>query len=134
MTFVDTGAFIARFLPQDSLHQRALEVWPQLAGERLFTSNHILDETLTYIGRHSSYLFAAECGERLYGSEKLEIIFSTQEDETAALQLFRKFADQKVSFTDCVSFAIMRKFGIQTAFTFDRHFLHAGFRIIGAKP
>ena len=133
MIFVDTGAFIARYLPRDSLHQRALEVWPQLAAERLVTSNHVLDETLTYIGRHASYLIAAECGERLYGSERLEIIFSDREDEAAALRLFRKFADQKVSFTDCVSFALMRKFGIETAFTFDRHFLHAGFRVIGVE-
>lgn len=133
MIFVDTGAFIGRYLDRDSLHRRALEVWGQLGAERLFTSNHVLDETLTYIGRRASYQFAAECGEQLYGSEKLEIIYSDQEDEIAALLLFRKFADQRVSFTDCVSFALMRKFGIETVFTFDRHFMHAGFRVIGAK-
>ena len=133
MIFVDTGAFIARYLVKDSLHKRALEVWTQLAAERLFTSNHILGETLTYIGRHASYLYAAECGERIYGSDALEIIYSDREDETAALRLFRKFADRSVSFTDCVSFALMRKFGIDTAFTFDRHFLRAGFGVIGGS-
>ena len=133
MTFVDTGAFIARYLVRDSLHRRALEAWAQLGAERLFTSNHVLDETLTYIGRRASYGFAAECGERLYGSERLEIICSDREDETAALRLFHKFADQRVSFTDCVSFALMRKFGIETAFTFDRHFLQAGFRVVGVS-
>ena len=100
MTFGDTGAFIARYLPRDSLHSQALDVWR---------------------------------GERLYGSERLEIIFSDRDDEIATLQLFRKFADQKVSFTDCVSFALMRNFGIETAFTFDRHFLRAGLRVIGVK-
>ena len=43
------------------------------------------------------------------------------------------FAGQQVRFTDCVSFALMHTVGIATGFTFDRHFLHAGFRVIGAK-
>src|SRR5258708_9007576 len=100
MIFVDTGAFIARYLADDSLHQRALEVWPQLAAERMVTSNHVLDETLTYIGRHASYLIAAECGERLYGSERLEIIFRHREDEAAAPPPFCTFAHQKSTVTD----------------------------------
>jgi predicted nucleic acid-binding protein len=43
----------------------------------------------------------------------------------------RKYSDHEVSFTDCVSFAIMRRQQIRTAFTFDRHFRDAGFRVIG---
>jgi predicted nucleic acid-binding protein len=132
MIFVDSGPILARYLRTDAFHERALELWPSLSASRLFTSNHVMAESLTLIGRRASYSFAAECGERIYGSGLLEIIYSDREDETAALRLFRKFADQKVSFTDCVSFALMRKFGIETAFTFDRHFLQAGFRVIGA--
>ena len=131
MIFVDTGAFIARNLGRDSYHAEAREIWRQL-DEQLVTSNHVVSETLTYIGRRASYSFAAECGERLHSS-RIEILYSTDEDEKTALKLFRKFADQHVSFTDCVSFALMHKFGIATAFTFDRHFLHAGFRVIGVK-
>ena|SRR5258706_7573045 len=132
MIFVDSGPLLARYLRTDAFHKRALEVWPSLTASRLFTSNHVLAESLTLIGRRASYTIAAGCGEQLYGSERLEIIYSDREDEIAALRLLRKFADQKVSFTDCVSFALMRKFGIETAFTFDRHFLQAGFRVLGS--
>jgi|SRR5579872_1181006 len=132
MIFVDTGAFIARNLARDSYHAEAGVIWRQLASERLVTSNHVVSETLTYIGRRASYSFAAECGERLHSS-KIEILYSTEEDEKAALKLFSKFAGQQVSFTDCVSFALMHEFGIATAFTFDRHFIQAGFRVIGVK-
>ena len=51
------------------------------------------------------------------------------EDEFKALELFRKLGDQQVSFTDCVSFALMRRYGIDKAFGFDRHFVHAGFEL-----
>ncbi len=47
-------------------------------------------------------------------------------DELAALELL-KDAD-KVSFTDCVSFALMRRAGLRQAYTFD-HFRRAGFEV-----
>jgi predicted nucleic acid-binding protein len=46
-----------------------------------------------------------------------------------ALERFEKYADQNVSFTDCVSFVLMQKHGIRTAFSFDRHFAMAGFDV-----
>ena len=42
----------------------------------------------------------------------------------------RKYADQNITFTDCVSFAIMTRHKIRTVFTFDRHFRVAGFDVI----
>ncbi len=50
-------------------------------------------------------------------------------DERAALDLFRQFADQHVSFTDCVSFVLMRKNHLSQVFAFDRHFAYAGFAV-----
>ena len=41
-----------------------------------------------------------------------------------------KYADQKISFTDCLSFIVMQQKNIQKVFTFDKHFEYAGFRII----
>jgi hypothetical protein len=54
---------------------------------------------------------------------------SDAEDGLAALDLFARFADQKVGFTDCASFALMRRHRLSRAFTFDRHFLAAGFEV-----
>jgi predicted nucleic acid-binding protein len=34
-----------------------------------------------------------------------------------------------VSFTDCLAFALMRRDGIRKAFSFDRHFVAAGFEL-----
>lgn len=132
MIFVDTGAFLARYLASDAHHKRALRLWKkvELSGVRLVTSNHVIDETLTLLGRRASYDFAADRGQELYQSRALAILRTVEEEELLGLELFRKFADQEVSFTDCISFTLMRKAGIGTAFSFDRHFALAGFKLL----
>jgi predicted nucleic acid-binding protein len=47
-----------------------------------------------------------------------------------AWQYFTRHEDKSYSFTDCLSFAVMKQFEIQTALTFDRHFVQAGFQKI----
>ena len=59
------------------------------------------------------------------------LIESQQEDEYEALELFEKYADQEVSFTDCVSFVLMRVKNLRTVFSFDTHFERAGFQLWG---
>ncbi len=133
MIFLDTGSFIARYIEQDSYHAAAVRLWEQIGRSSLFTSNHVLDETLTLLARRAGYRFAAERAENIYASDALEILYSTRDDETSAIALFGKYADQRVSFTDCVSFVLMKRYRIPAAFTFDRHFAHAGFRMIGLE-
>jgi predicted nucleic acid-binding protein len=130
--FVDTGAFIARYVRRDGHHARARRVWAEVEKVRTvcFTSNFVLDETFTLLGRQSSYPFAAERARALLGSKALTSLRPDAEDELAALDLFARFADQGVSFTDCTSFALMRRHRLKRAFTFDRHFLAAGFEVL----
>ena len=131
MIFVDTGAFLARYIRQDSLHRRAKRTWAEIARSRTrcFTSNFVLDETITLLGRRSSYAFAAERASVLLSSQALTILRPDAEDEIRAVDLLAKFADQQVSFTDCISFVLMRRHRLQRAFTFDRHFSIAGFEV-----
>lgn len=132
MIFVDTGAFIARYVRRDGHHARARRVWAEIERVRsaCFTSNFVLDETFTLLGRQSSYSFAAERARALLRSKALTILRPDAEDELAALDLFAKFDDQEVSFTDCTSFALMRRHRLNRIFTFDRHFLDAGFEVL----
>lgn len=129
MLFIDTGAFIARYVTRDQHHATALGAWRRLPklGRRHYTSNFVLDETVTLLGRRSDYAFAAERARHLYASRVLEILRPSYDDEIAAIALFEKYADQEVSFTDCVSFVLMRKLRIKRVFAFDRHFKLAGF-------
>jgi len=86
-----------------------------------------LDETLTLLARRAGYGFAAGRARNLYGSKRLTVLRPTEQDETAAVEAFVKYADQEVSFTDCVSFVLMRKNKLRRAFAFDDHFERAGF-------
>ena len=131
MIFVDTGAFLGRCLPSDQFHARAVAGWKKVAdkGERCCTSSFILDETLTLLARRADYAFAAERGRAMRSSRMLEIARPSEKIEDEALDLFEKFADQRVSFTDCVSFALMRERHIKRVFTFDAHFERAGFEL-----
>jgi predicted nucleic acid-binding protein len=130
--FLDTGALLARYLARDQHHAEAVAYFDELAmrRERLITSNFVVDETLTLLGRRAGHRFAAARGRAIYASQMLAIVHPGAEEEEAALELFEKLADQGVSFTDCVSFALMRAHRIQRAFTFDWHFAFAGFRVL----
>ena len=131
MIYVDTGAFLARYITNDQYHKEALRLWGKLgkSGKKCATSSGVIFETLTLMARRAGYTFAAERARNIYSSEIVTILRSAQDDEWAAIGLFEKYADQEMSFIDCTSFALMRKAGIEQAFTFDRHFELAGFRL-----
>ena len=48
-----------------------------------------------------------------------------------AWDIFQKYQDQKFSFTDCISFSIMKSMGTNMAFAYDSHFSTMGFIIVG---
>ncbi len=130
MIYIDTGPFLGRYLQKDQYHEKAAKAWKRLEKENqsCLTSNFVLDEVLTFLARQAGYSFSAEKGKIIYDSQALEILRPSEEDERKALGLFEKFADQKVSYTDCVSFALMQKKKIKLVFSFDSHFQQAGFQ------
>ena len=132
---IDTGAFFGREIQQDQHHETSMDGWSEIENSpvRLYSTEHIFDETLSILARRSSYAFAAEWGIRALQSNEIEWLSTEGKDLETALQLMRKYADQEVSFTDCVSFVLMRKEGIKHAFTFDRHFEAAQFRLWPGK-
>lgn len=130
--FIDTGAFLAKYIAKDQFHEQASKIWKSLeeAKEKIITSNFILDETFTLLARQANYDFAARIAQAIYGSEIIHIIRPTHDTELKALNLFSKYADQKISFTDCISFQLMKENHICNAFSFDKHFQWAGFTTI----
>ena len=132
MIFIDTGAFLARYLRKDQHHNSAVSVWEKLGSgrENCVTSNFVLDETFTLLGRRAGYGFAVQRAKNIYASQFLTIFRPDRVDEIKALRFFSKYADQHVSFTDCISFVLMKREKVNRVFSFDRHFELAGFHVI----
>jgi predicted nucleic acid-binding protein len=130
--FIDTGPFLARYLSNDQHHRSALAVWEKLVSnhENCVTSNFVLDETFTLLGRRAGYGFAVQRAKNIYASQALTICRPDQKDEINAVQFFGKYADQHVSFTDCISIVLMKREKIHRVFSFDRHFEFAGFHVV----
>jgi len=129
--FIDTGAFLARYIERDQFHVQATEHWALLQNDsrQCFTSSFVIDETITMLARRTTHHFAADRARSFYDSKSLSILRPTEDDELAALVMFQKYADQGISFTDCVSFVFMKQRRIESVFSFDRHIAIAGFNV-----
>lgn len=133
MIFVDTGALVARHVRTDKHHAAAKPVWRSLdkRGVGLVTTNYVLSETVTLLNRLRGPLPSVEMGRRLLGKERITLVHVEQADEFRALELLDALdAIPDLSFADAMSFVVMRRRGIATAFTFDGHFERAGFKTI----
>jgi len=132
MNFVDSGVLLALHLVNDQHHQRARRLWRDL-GQPVATASHVIGEFATIFARRAGYEHAAAAIGDILTSPGFEIVRANLDDEMQALRWMRKYADQQIGFNDCVSFAMMTRLRIRTAFTFDRHFRVAGFDVIGLK-
>jgi uncharacterized protein len=131
--FVDTGAFIARSIARDGLHDAATKTWSMLARSsvELHSTDHVFDETMTLLARLVGYPYAATWGELHLRSTLIEWHTSNLADLEGALALMKKYADQEISFTDCMSFHWMKKKKIKDVFGYDKHFRLPGFSLLG---
>ena len=129
--FVDTSFFKALVDLKDDFHQEAKAIWMKIEKEKceLITTNYILDESFTLIRIRCGVETVSEFRRRLLGGlASLKIVRVMIVDEIGAWEWFEN--DWKdLSFTDCVSFAIMNRLKLERVATFDKHFIKAGFQI-----
>ena len=127
--FVDTGAWFALQVPDDRWHAVATATLRELLrrGYALTTSNLVVGETYTLLGRTHGHAAAWRFLDTLRASTRLDVIHVDVDIEREAYAILRRFADQTLSYVDGASFACMRRRKIQRAFAFDRHFASAGF-------
>ncbi|MCL1893768.1 MAG: PIN domain-containing protein [Holophagaceae bacterium] len=96
----------------------------------LFTFNYVLDETITRIRYDGGHALACQFCDLFGEAENRGLITTLWVDEDVVRQardIFRRYSDQKFSFTDCTSFVLMKKHGISEVFAFDAHFETLGF-------
>lgn len=127
--FVDTGAWYALVDRKDPVHGIAVEFLNSNTIP-LVTTNFILDETVTLINKRLGWKIASEVGGRLRDGLSAGLTIVSDKDEDAAWAIFLKYRDSGFSYTDCTSFAVMKRLGLDTAFTFDAHFAVMNFNVV----
>lgn len=129
--FIDSAYLLALEIADDQYLALALEHWRRIAERRpsLVTTSYIFDEVVTFLNSHGLHAKAVQRGKSLLSSPATRFVHVDEALFTQGWELFQRYNDKDYSLTDCISFVVMRRFALSTAFTFDRHFIQAGFAV-----
>lgn len=129
LVFADTSALVGKLLDSDPYHGRANRAMRDLLreGREFLTTDYVFDEVVTRVRSLAGHEEAVSAGEVLLASRVVRMVEVGREISEAAWRMFKKYGDHRFSFTDCTSFAVMQKYGLREAYTFDEDFQKAGF-------
>ena len=123
--FVDTSALLAILDEDDRSHGEAADTFRSLlASADLITHNYVLVECLALVRRRLGTAAVAQLSDGILPA--IETIWVDEAVHRAALAAHR--AVGSASLVDHVSFEVMRREKLDTAFTFDADFETQGFR------
>lgn len=122
--FVDTGAWVALADIDDTYHKQASAIYPSLLRQykALLTTNLVIAESYILILKGLGHKAAAQFLDGISASTRIIKVYSTEDLEREAEGILKRYADHDFSYTDAVSFAVMKKYKVKKAFSFDAHF------------
>jgi predicted nucleic acid-binding protein len=130
--FVDTSGFYALLVKDDDQHLAAAKVLrdAEKGRGRFVTTDYVLDETVTLlIARKHPSLVGLLLSATLH-SRACRVEWTDPERFSQTADFALKRLDQRWSFTDCLSFVVMKQLRLRDALTKDRHFAQAGFETL----
>jgi uncharacterized protein len=127
--FIDSGGFYALVSAQSTVHADAVAIMEESrrAKRRAVTTDYDLDETATLLRARGLTKLLKELLRLTEASQALSIQWMTPDCFAAARKFMLKHLDQEFSFTDCVSFVVMKELRLLGALATDKHFRIAGF-------
>jgi len=131
---VDSSAYLALLDEDDEHHTHAQAILRQLVRERYrqYTTNAMLVEAHALILSNLGIGPAFQFLQALRASNTV-VVRVRQRDEERAIQIIGQYTDKGFSFNDALSFTVMERLGISSAFTFDRHFAQYGWTVLQAQ-
>jgi predicted nucleic acid-binding protein len=134
IAFADTSALLAIASPSDQHHLQA-----RAAAQAHLAEGGVFLSTPMVLGELHALLMR-----RVGGSRARRIVTSLLDDPAfrwedlptevmrdAVVNWIERFGDQSFTLVDAVSFEVMRRKKVGTAFAFDVHFTTAGFEVLG---
>ncbi len=123
--FIDTGVFIAYRNRRDN-HNKIADALMRdaLKGKcgQLYTSDYIYDESVTLALMRTKNMGVIKDVSDTILSPRVEMVFVGEVLFESAMEIFMKYLDRNISFTDAVSIAVMREYDIDRILSFDSHF------------
>ncbi|MEO8604090.1 MAG: PIN domain-containing protein [bacterium] len=125
---VDSGVWIALARANDQHHEAADAQLRKAIAERvpLITTNLILAEVHRFVLFHAGIRPAGLILERIEASPSVSVVYPNTAHDSAARGWLAKLADQRITYTDAVSFAVMESHHCGAVLTFDHDFVLAG--------
>jgi predicted nucleic acid-binding protein len=127
--FLDTGYAIARFNQRDEFHQAAKSLSPLVSAcLELWTTDAVLLEVAASFSRPEHRPIAIGLWDQFHANDpRFRIVPASGEWLAPAMDVYRARLDKSWSLTDCLSFVVMEREGLDRALTADHHFEQAGF-------
>jgi predicted nucleic acid-binding protein len=122
----DTSFFVAYLNPREDCHLRAVE-WMTVFSDRIVTTEWVLAELGNFLAEGPNRRLFGSLLRALSVEDRVEIVPADHATFVDALSLYVRRPDKSWSFTDCVSFRLMKLRKIRDALTTDHHFEQAGF-------
>lgn len=133
--FVDTSAWLALINEADMDHVKAKTIRDKLlrSKKRFFVTNYIIVEIANSLCKTRWRSYAVKLINSIHETESIEVVELDKEISEEAWNMYSTRTDKEWSLTDCASFVVMKRYGIQDAFTNDHHFEQAGFDVLLKK-
>ena len=132
--FADTSVLYAFLDREDKHHARVVRTWAEFgeAGIRVLTTNYVAVESFALLQRRLG--LAAVRGLATHVLPAVELEWVLPEEHEAAVEALLLADKRDLSLVDCVSFIVMRRLGLERAFTVDPHFREQGFECFPSLP
>jgi predicted nucleic acid-binding protein len=126
----DTSALLALAMRDDKHHDAAVQFLRSHPHARFVLTELVIAEVATRIRARAGAAPAAALARSLLESRRYELLFVDLDLLRGAIDRMARFADKRLSLTDCASFELMERLGLSSAFTFDRDFRDCGFEML----
>lgn len=133
--FIDTSAWLAAYIPTEKQYQRVSSQLKQAvgSGSALYTSNYIVDETITRLLYDTGMPLTKRFFQYLQKSVSQRTLVELWVDEQCEAEAFvylERYHEHRLSLTDATSVVLVKRYNIDAILTLDSDFTKIGLRVL----
>ena len=131
VVFADTLYWVAIIRPNDPYSEPAKAAREKLGNIRILTTDEVLGEFLTVLGKSIGLRQpAAKMVRAILDDPNVTVFPQSRDTFLKGLKLYANRLDKEYSLTDCVSMNVMKLKDVSEVLSNDHHFGQEGFQIL----